>query len=77
MAYAVAVSKDPLRLAHGLLLLPDLVPGDPRKVDRTLAPLDAHQATRALDIALGDITKTYGPKAARNVALFMEYPGPK
>ncbi|KQN07088.1 hypothetical protein ASE85_18590 [Sphingobium sp. Leaf26] len=75
MAYAVAASKAPLRLAHGLVLLPDLVEGGPTKVDRTLAPLEAHQATRALDIALADINKTYGPKAARNVALFMEYPG--
>ncbi len=40
-----------------------------------LAPLDAAQATRALDIALTDISKTYGRKAARHVALFMEYPG--
>jgi hypothetical protein len=40
-----------------------------------LAPLKAHEATRALDIALTDIAKTYGPQAARNVALFMEYPG--
>ncbi|MEG8055189.1 hypothetical protein QP185_21510 [Sphingomonas aerolata] len=76
MAYAVAASRAPLRLAHGLVLLPDLVAGSPTKVDRTLAPLEAHEATRALDIALADITKTYGPKAARHVALFMEYPGP-
>jgi len=76
MAYAVAASRAPLRLAHGLVLLPDLVAGSPTKVDRTLAPLEAHEATRALDIALADITKTYGPKAARHVALFMEYPEP-
>lgn len=75
MAFAVAASKAPLRLAHGLVVLPDLVAGGPTSVDRTLAPLEAHQATRALDIALADISKTYGPKAARNVALFMEYPG--
>ncbi|ATY31108.1 transcriptional regulator [Sphingomonas psychrotolerans] len=77
MAFAVAASKAPLRLAHGLVVLPDLVAGGPKSVDRTLAPLEAHQATRALDIALADISKTYGPKAARNVALFMEYPGLK
>ncbi len=75
MAYAIAASKAPVRLAHGLVVLPDLVVGGPTKVERTLAPLKAHEATRALDIALADITKVYGPKAARNVALFMEYPG--
>ena len=71
---AVGPSKAPVRLAHGLVVLPDMVAGT-AKVSRMLAPLEAHQATRALDIALADITKTYGPKAARNVALFMEYPG--
>lgn len=75
IAFAVAASKAPLRLAHGLVVLPDLVEDGPVSVDRMLAPLDAHQATRALDIALNDISKTYGPRAARNVALFMEYPG--
>lgn len=77
MAFAVAASKAPLRLAHGLILLPDLVAGKSKLVDRTLAPLEARQATRALDIALADITNSYGRKAARNVALFMEYPGLK
>lgn len=72
--YAVGPSKAPVRLAHGLVVLPDMVAGT-AKVSRMLAPLEAQQATRALDIALADITKTYGPKAARNVALFMEYPG--
>ncbi len=76
MAFAVAASKEPLRLAHGLVLLPDRVAGGPDPVDRTLAPLDASQATRALGISLADISKTYGRQAARNVALFMEYPGP-
>ena len=75
MALAVAASKSPFRLAHGLVVIPDLVTGESRSVDRTLAPLDAHQATRALDIALTDISRTYGRKAARHVALFMEYPG--
>ncbi|MCY1248473.1 hypothetical protein D9M72_619100 [compost metagenome] len=64
-----------MRLAHGLVVLPDIVVGGPKSVDRTLAPLSANQATRALDIALADISKTYGRQAARNVALFMEYPG--
>ncbi len=72
--YAVASSKAPVRLAHGLIVLPDMVAGS-AKVSRMLAPLEAHEATFALDIALTDIAKTYGPKAARNVALFMEYPG--
>lgn len=75
MAFAVAASKAPLRLAHGLIVLPDIVAGGPKPVDRMLAPLSAHQASRALDIALRDISKTYGRQAARYVALFMEYPG--
>ncbi|WP_066718841.1 DJ-1/PfpI family protein [Sphingomonas pituitosa] len=75
-AYAVAATKAPLRLAHGLVLLPDMDAGS-AKVERMLAPLEAHQATHALDIALADIAKAYGPKAARHVALFMEYPGLK
>lgn len=74
-AVTVAESTAPFQLAHGLVVLPDLVAGGPESVDRTLAPLDADQATRALDIALSDISKTYGRKAARHVALFMEYPG--
>ena len=74
VAFAVAASRAPLRLAHGLIVLPDLVAGDRKSVDRTLAPLDAHQATHALKIALADISKTYGRKPARHVALFMEYP---
>ncbi|WP_223262222.1 hypothetical protein [Variovorax beijingensis] len=74
-ALAVAASKVPVRLAHGLIVLPDLVAGGPKSVDRILTPLTAIQAARALDIALIDISKTYGRQAARNVALFMEYPG--
>lgn len=77
VAFTVAASKSPLRLGHGLIVLPDLVAGESKSVDRILAPLEARQATRALDIALADIAKTYGRKAARNVALFMEYPGLK
>lgn len=75
VAYAVAKGAGPIRLAHGLVVLPDIVEGGPRSVDRTLAPLEAHEATRALDIALRDIASTYGRNAARSVALFMEYPG--
>lgn len=75
-ALAVAASKDRMRLAHGLVLLPDRIEGGADPVDRILAPLEASQATRALDISLADISKTYGRQAARNVALFMEYPGP-
>lgn len=75
MAFAVASNKDPIRLAHGLVLIPDLVADGSEDVDRTLAPLDSHQSTHALNIALVDISKTYGRKAARNVSLFMEYPG--
>lgn len=75
MAFAVAAREGPVRLAHGLVLLPDLIAGGAKQVDRILAPLEAHQATHALDIALADIAKTYGRQAARNVALFMEYPG--
>lgn len=75
MAFAVAAREGPVRLAHGLVVLPDLVAGGAKQVDRTLAPLEARQATRALDIALADISKSYGQQAARNVAMFMEYPG--
>lgn len=76
-ALAVAVSRSPVRLAHGLVVLPDRIAGGADPVDRTLAPLDASQSTRALDVSLADISKTYGQQAARNVALFMEYPGLK
>ncbi len=75
MALAVAESKSPLRLAHGLVLLPDRIRGGADPVDRMLAPLDASHSTRALDISLADISKTYGRQAASNVAHFMEYPG--
>lgn len=76
IALAVAATEGPLRLAHGLVLLPDRVAGGTDPVDRTLAPLAASQSTRALDISLADISQAYGRQAARNVALFMEYPGP-
>lgn len=75
MAFAVASSGDPVRLAHGLVVLPDRIAGGADPVSRTLAPLEASQSTRALDVSLADISKTYGKQAARNVALFMEYPG--
>ena len=72
IALAVAATNAPVRLAHGLVVLPDRVAGP---VDRTLAPLSAAQSTRALDISLADISEAYGRQAARNVAQFMEYPG--
>ncbi|MGL3822226.1 DJ-1/PfpI family protein [Sphingopyxis sp. R3-92] len=75
MAFAVAATKDPLRLAQGLVLLPDRIAGGSDPVDRMLAPLDNSLATRALDISLADISKTYGRQAASKVAHFMEYPG--
>ncbi len=73
-ALAVAASSATVRLAHGLVILPDVVAGGSKSVDRTLSPLTANHAMRALDIALTDISKTYGRQAARNVTLFMEYP---
>lgn len=75
MAYAVAATAGPVRLAHGLTVLPDLVAGSGTRVNRTLPPLEPRHATKALDIALRDIAKTYSREAAHNVALFMEYPG--
>jgi hypothetical protein len=75
IALAIAATKGPVRLAHGLVVLPDRIAGGSDPVDRTLAPLNANQSTRALDISLADISETYGPQSARNVALFMEYPG--
>ncbi|NHT77770.1 transcriptional regulator [Rhizobiaceae bacterium CRRU44] len=74
-AVAVAATRAPLRLAQGLILLPDVAADSTGSLDRTLPPLDDHHATRALDIALADISKVYGRKSARHVALFMEYPG--
>lgn len=73
-ALSTAASSAPVHLAHGLVLLPDVVAGSSKAVDRILAPLTGNQAMRALDIALIDISKTYGRHAARNVTLFMEYP---
>jgi putative intracellular protease/amidase len=75
IALAVAATNAPVRLAHGLVVLPDRVAGGADPVDRTLAPLSAAQSTRALDISLADISEAYGRQAARNVAQFMEYPG--
>ena len=75
IALAVAATNAPVRLAHGLVVLPNRVAGGADPVDRTLAPLSAAQSTRALDISLADISEAYGRQAARNVAQFMEYPG--
>lgn len=71
---ALARSNAPIKTRGGLVVLPERVIGQGRRLDRVLAEWGAKPPTQALDEALLDITERYGARAARFVALEGEYP---
>jgi hypothetical protein len=74
-AYAIAPTMEPVRSLRGLTFLPERSTDDPQLV-RIVAPgAPGKPPTQALDTALADIQKSYGPEAAAASARIMEYPG--
>jgi putative intracellular protease/amidase len=71
--YPVIESKEAVKLANGLILLPTKVP----EIKRMLSPLSAKHSIATLDSSLKEIEKIYGRRAAYNAAKRMEYPGMK
>lgn len=67
-ARTVAAAAGPVRMRHGLRVLPDRVGALPAATD--VVPL------RALDRALDDIGQRYGRRTAEFVGLQLEYPWP-
>ena len=71
---AIAESATPLRLQHGIVLVPDATAGA-ASVDRTESlPGPEVSAAAALDRALLSIEARYGAATADFVALQLEYP---
>ena len=65
-ARTVAATGGPVRMRHGLRVLPDRVGTPPPSTD--IPPL------RALDLTLNDISQRYGRRTAAFVSLQLEYP---
>lgn len=74
-AMVVTEGGKPVRLAHGLVVLPDQPASGAAPLARTLPPLSSHQPAKTLDRSLADVAAVYGAEAARTVARVMEYPG--
>lgn len=72
--YAVAQSAEPVRTRGGLMLVPDRIAGQGKRLDWVLPELGAIPPGQVLDKALADITARYGAPAARFVILEAEYP---
>ncbi|MDB5429325.1 MAG: ThiJ/PfpI domain protein [Caulobacter sp.] len=67
---STATDGQPVRSRHGLLITPDAAP---RRGSLVLAAADA-PAGPALNTALADIGRRYGPRTRRLAALGLEYP---
>ena len=75
-AHALAATKDPVTTRHGLVLLPDRVPGDKAPLDVVLPALSSTApSARVFDTVLASIADRYGRNTAYGVALDFEYPG--
>ncbi|MES2296573.1 MAG: DJ-1/PfpI family protein [Pseudomonadota bacterium] len=72
--YAVSQSAAPVRTRSGLMVVPDRVAGQGKRLDRVLPEWDATPSGQVLDKALADIAARYGATAARFVVLEAEYP---
>lgn len=70
-AYALAPGKTHITSRHGLLWLPDQ-----QAVDHSIPLPDKVPAVAVLDLALQQISRSYGPATAAFVALQLEYPQP-
>lgn len=76
-AYSLAVSADPIKTKHGLLILPDRTSATPKASDKTITlPAPGLRSTQSLDWALSQITQAYGAETSAFVALQIEYPRP-
>ena len=71
--YAVAQSAAPVKTRNGLMLVPDLVAGQGKRLDMMLPELTATPSAHALERVLKDISIKYGASAARFVTLDWEY----
>lgn len=73
---SVSDSMKPLRTRHNLLVVPDkqivILGAQPTALNAESALLPS---AKALDTALDDIAREYGPAAAAQAARVMEYPG--
>lgn len=72
--YSVAQSSAPVRSRNGLMLIPDLVAGQGKRMDRLLPAWDGTALGQVPDKVLSDINTRYGAAAARFVVLEWEYP---
>lgn len=70
-AYALAPGQTRITSRHGLVWLPDR-----QQVDRSIPLPDNVPPVAALDLALQQISRWYGPPTAAFVALQLEYPQP-
>ncbi|WP_406600476.1 DJ-1/PfpI family protein [Leptospira sanjuanensis] len=73
-AVSFAASRDTIRTANGLSVIPDRVFGKDDAVDRMLPEFDSTPAVTALDQTLSQIAELYGLSTAAFVALILEYP---
>lgn len=69
----LAASTQPIVLRGGLRLLPDEATGA-RAIDVVLPALPRRETARALDGALLEIERRYGPRSVRVVQMELEYP---
>ena len=71
---AVSASSAPVRTRSGLMLVPDRVAGQGKRLDLMLPALGATPSARVAEQLLKDVTLRYGAAAARLVRLEWEYP---
>ena len=74
-AVAYAESAALVRTRHGLLIVPERMPGGEGRLTRMLPPIPDGPSAKALDAALLAIAAEYGRPAAAQSARIMEYPG--
>lgn len=70
----VAASSAPIRTRSGLMLVPDRVAGQGKRIALMLPVFDATPSALVADQLIKDVTARYGAAAARFVRLEWEYP---
>ena len=76
MVHAVAISAEPIRSRHGLLIVPDTLAGSAHRLDQMLPDLDATPSGQWFAKSIEGIKHLYGPTTAQGVALDFEFPMP-
>lgn len=76
MVHALAVSAEPIRTRHGLIVIPDTLAGSSHHMDRMLPEFDATPSGQWFDKSIEGIRLIYGGNTAKGVALDFEYPLP-